>query len=84
MSDWTKIYNSPKYLAAREIKTITSIYILKKLERSYDAFLNNQFHILILLNVVEDVLNIRDAIVNQLNAEKRKIEFVRLGIRYIY
>ena len=45
------------------LNKITSIDKLKKLETQYDEFLNNNFQILLLLNLLDEILEIRDIII---------------------
>jgi hypothetical protein len=55
--------NSPKYISRDEIEQITNIDILKKKEKQYDEFLDTKWQVLLLLNQVEEILEIRDLIV---------------------
>ena len=45
------------------LNKMTNINKLKNLERQYDEFLNNNFQILLLLNLLDEILEIRDMII---------------------
>ena len=66
------IPEAPPYISIKNIKKITNLYVLKRLEYEYDNFLEKKCHILLLLNMTEDVFELRDAIVLQINALKRQ------------
>ena len=55
--------DSPPYIKMDILNKITSIDKLKKLETQYDEFLNNNFQILLLLNLLDEILEIRDIII---------------------
>ena len=57
------IPNSPRYISKEEIEKITNINYLKKKEKQYDKFLDNKWHILLLLDQAEEILEIIDLIV---------------------
>ena len=57
------IPDSPRYISKEEIEIITNINYLKKKEKQYDKFLDNKWHILLLLDQAEEILEIRDLIV---------------------
>jgi hypothetical protein len=65
------IHDSPKYISIERISKITSIYYLRHLEYEYDNFLEKKFQILLLLNVIDEVLEIRDKIIRQINVLRR-------------
>lgn len=66
------IQNSPKYVSIEHINKINSIYYLKKLEHEYDEFLEKKCQILMLLNFIDDIFDIRDALIIRCSALKRK------------
>ena len=45
------------------LNKMTNINKLKNVERQYDEFLNNNFQILLLLNLLDEILEIRDMII---------------------
>ena len=45
------------------LNKMTNIDKLKNLETQYDEFLNNNFQILLLLNLLDEILEIRDMII---------------------
>lgn len=55
--------NSPKHISKEEIEKITNIDILRQKEKQYDEFLEKKWHVLLLLDQAEEVLEIRDLIV---------------------
>ncbi len=66
------IPDSPEYLSAERINTMTNIYILKKFEYEYDDFLEKKFQILMLLNNIDEVFEIRDTLILRINALRRQ------------
>lgn len=55
--------DSPKYISKEDIEKITNINDLKKKEKQYDEFLDKKWHVLLLLDQAEEILEIRDSIV---------------------
>ena len=55
--------NSPPYIKMEILNKMTNINKLKNVERQYDEFLNNNFQILLLLNLLDEILEIRDMII---------------------
>lgn len=66
------IPDCPEYISRDRINKITNIYILKKIENDYDAFLDKKCQILMLLNVIDEVFEIRDQLLLRINALKRQ------------
>jgi hypothetical protein len=66
------IPDSPEYVSVERINKMNSIYHLKKLEHEYDEFLEKKCQILLLLNVIEEVFEIRDTLIMRVNALRRK------------
>jgi predicted house-cleaning noncanonical NTP pyrophosphatase (MazG superfamily) len=66
------IPDSPKYISVNAIEKSTNIYYLKKLEHEYDEFLENRCQILLLLNVIDEVFEIRDSLIMRINALRRQ------------
>jgi hypothetical protein len=58
--------NSPKHISKEEIEKISSIEILRKKEKQYDEFLEKNWHVLLLLDQAEEVLEMRDFIVSRI------------------
>lgn len=69
------IPDSPQYISISIIEKTTNIYILKKLEYQYDEFLEKKFQILQLLNVIDEVFDIRDALIMRINILERQIYY---------
>jgi len=68
--------DSPKHLSKEDIEKITNIDVLKEKEKQYDEFLDKKWHVLLLLDQAEEVLEIRDLIVFRiiiLERERREI-----------
>jgi hypothetical protein len=59
-------------MSVNNIKKIDNIYVLKKLEYEYNNFLEKKCHILLMLNMVEEVFEIRDEIIIRINSLKRQ------------
>lgn len=66
------IPDSPQYMSVNNIAKMTNIYILKKLEYEYDEFLEKRCQILQLLNVIDEVFEIRDSLIIRINALERE------------
>jgi len=66
------IPDCPQYISINNIAKMTNIYILKKLENEYDDFLEKKCQILLLLNVIDEVFEIRDSIIIRINALERE------------
>lgn len=66
------IPDSPQYVSVERINKMNSIYHLKKLEHEYDEFLEKKCQILLLLNVIDEVFEIRDTLIIRVNALRRQ------------
>lgn len=66
------IPGSPQYMSISSIEKSCNIYILKKLEYEYDEFLEKNCQILLLLNVIDEVIEIRDALIMRISALDRE------------
>ena len=66
------IPGSPKKISIEGINKITDIYFLNRLEYEYDEFLEKRYQILMLLGYIDEIFEIRDAIMFQLNTVKRQ------------
>jgi hypothetical protein len=64
--------NRPPILSVNEIQKMTSLIQLKKLEQKYDEFLDKNMQILLLYNVVEDYLELRDALTMRISKLRRE------------
>lgn len=69
--------NFPLIMSIDKIKEMTNIAQLKMLEKKYDEIINDSLHRLLLYNIVDDYLDIRDAISNRLSKIHREIELKR-------
>ena len=67
------IPDSPQYISISNIEKTTNIYILKKLEYQYDEFLEKKCQILELLNVIDEVFDIRDTLIMRINTLERQM-----------
>ncbi len=64
--------NHPPILSINTIQKMTSLIQLKELEQSYDDFLDKNMHVLLLYNVVEDYLELRDALTIRISRLRRE------------
>jgi transcription elongation factor len=64
--------NVPRIINPSKIDIITDIGYLSQLENKYDIFLEKNMQLLDLYNVIDDLLDIRDAITIQICRLKRK------------
>ena len=65
------IPNSPQFISIKCIEKTTNIYILKNWEYEYEEFLEKKCQILLLLNVIDEVFEIRDALIMRINSLQR-------------
>ena len=73
------IPNSPPYISLQNIKLETNSYLLKQMEHKYDVFLETKCQILMLLNVIDEVIEIREALlmrIRLLEYNRRKREMI--------
>ena len=66
------IPDSPQYISIISIEKTVNIYILKNLEYQYDEFLEKKCQILLLLNVIDEVFEIRDSLIMRINTLERE------------
>lgn len=64
--------NSPRILEIEKIDKITDKYFLIDLESKYDKFIVKNQHLLMLYDLIEDLLDIRDAILIRVGRLKRQ------------
>ena len=67
-----KFKNVPRIINPSKIDIITDIGYLLQLESKYDVFLEKNMQLLDLYNIIDDLLDIRDAITIQICRLKRK------------
>jgi hypothetical protein len=71
-----KLFNNPpRIIDFKKIEKTTDKYFLSDLELKYDNFIEKNMHLLMLYNLIDDVLDIRDAIILQIGRIKRKERF---------
>lgn len=71
---------SPPILKIEFINRIQNKYYLRDLEKKYDDFLEEKSQILLLLNLIDEVFEIRDIItlrINKLEREEKKVIHIR-------
>ena len=68
------IPDCPKYINITFITKTHNLELLKKLENEYDEFLDTKYQILHLLNIIEEVFEIRDAITMRINYIERELQ----------
>lgn len=66
------IPNSPEYISKTRIENTTNIYKLIQLEHDYDEFLDKKYQILMLLNIIDEVLEVRDQLICRINTLRRQ------------
>lgn len=64
--------NSPPNLSKEMINKINNIQKLKEIEKCYDVFLEKRWHILLLLNQAEQILETRDLILIRISILERE------------
>ena len=67
--------NPPPIIDSKRIEKTTDKYFLQNLESRFDLFIEKNQHLLMLYNLIEDLLDIRDAIILQIGRLKRKERF---------
>jgi len=77
------IPDSPEYVSVERINKMNSIYHLKKLEREYDEFLEKKCQVLQLLNVIDEVFEIRDTLIMRVNTLRRQQRHIRIELDMI-
>lgn len=76
--------DSPKYISKEDIEKITNIDDLKKKEKQYDEFLDKKWHVLLLLDQAEEILEIRDSIVFRIIIlEREQRELIKRMLNFI-
>lgn len=79
------IPDSPEYMTVESINKIDNIYVLKKLEYEYDNFLEKKYQILMLLNNIDEVFDVREALIMRIivlkrdNRHKRKLNNINIS-----
>ena len=66
------IPDSPRYISINTIQKLTNIHLLKKIEYEYDEFLEKRFQVLLLLNLIDEVLDIRDSLISRIISLQRR------------
>jgi hypothetical protein len=59
---YTKVPNSPPFIELHRIDKMTNKYYIEQLEQKYDKFLEKYCQLLLLYNIIDDYLEIRDAL----------------------
>ena len=72
MDSPSELPNRPPVLSVNSIQKMINIGKLKALEQLYDDFLDKNMQVLLLWNVVEDYLEIRDALTIRISKLKRE------------
>ena len=73
------IPDSPPYISLKNIKLETNIHMLKKMENKYGEFLEKKCQILMLLDVIDEIIEIREALIMRirlLEYNQRKREMI--------
>ena len=72
MDSPSNLPHRPPTVSINSIQKMTNIESLRKLERMYDDFLDKNMQTLLLYNVMEDYLDIRDALTLRISKLKRE------------
>ena len=72
MDSPSNLPNAPPKLSTHIIQKMTNISILKELENKYDDFLDKNMQVLLLYNVIEDYLEIRDSLTVRISKLRRE------------
>ena len=67
--------NPPPIIDSKRIEKTTDKYFLQNLESRFDLFIEKNQHLLMLYNLIEDLLDIRDGIILQIGRLKRQERF---------
>lgn len=76
------IPNCPTYIKLEGIRETNNLPILKKIEKEYDEFLDKKCQILLLLNIIDEVFEIRDAITLRIKAIEREQAKIKIRRKY--
>ena len=77
------IPDSPQYISIENINKMTNISHLKKLEYEYDNFLEKKCQILMLLNVIDEVFDIRDTLIVRISTLIIKERYKKMKLDYL-
>ena len=83
MDSPSNLPNAPPKLSIHIIQKMTNISILKELENKYDEFLDKNMQILLLYNVIEDYLEIRDALTLRISKLRRENNLLFQANKYL-
>ena len=72
MASPSTLPNHPPILSINAIQKMTNLVQLKLLEKSYDDFLDKNMQVLLLYNVAEDYLELRDALTIRISKVRRE------------
>lgn len=76
------IYSIPDCPKNIDIKNVCDLHLLKKLEYDYEQFLEKRCQILLLLNMMEQVFEIRDMISMRINVLEREYKIIEQKLEY--
>ena len=69
---YKKVPNSPQFIDLNKINKMTNKYYVEQLEKKYDEFLEKYCQLLLLYNIIDEYLEIRDALSIKLCDIERK------------
>ena len=67
--------NPPLIIDSKKIDKTTDKYFLQNLELKYDRFIEKNQHLLMLYDLIEELLDVRDAVILQIGRLKRQERF---------
>ena len=79
------IPDCPKYMSKELINKMTNIYVLQKIETEYDEFLEKRCQILMLLNIIDEVFEVRDQLISRISCLKKQArkQYMRENYRHL-
>ena len=67
--------NPPPIIDSKKIDKTTDKYFLQNLESKYDRFIEKNQHLLMLYDLIDDLLDVRNAVILQIGRLKRQERF---------
>jgi hypothetical protein len=65
------IPDCPEYISKERINKMTNIYVLQQLEHDYDEFLEKRCQILMLLDIIDEVFDVREQLILRIHSLKK-------------
>jgi hypothetical protein len=84
MESHSNLPNRPPILSIDKIQKLTNISQLIEIENRYDEFLDKNMQVLLLYNVIEDYLEIRDALTIRISKLRRENKLSFQANKYLF